>query len=111
MMPGAWSIWRRRVVARMTENLSRAFGPTGTTGYRGLDGDADCRTIVSALSNGPDSGPLRQQYPGRLFHDPTHRRLDSDARSLARAGRPGRGGRGPPVSYTHLRAHETPEHL
>src|SRR3984893_14870913 len=29
MIPGALSIWRKRVVARMSENLSRALGPTG----------------------------------------------------------------------------------
>src|SRR5258705_12537974 len=103
MIPGALSIWRRRVVARMTETFPGRSARRETTGYRRLGGADDCRPIAARLSNGVTSDHLGNNSPSRTHPPP---REETSMRRLATAfslsyglavvpGVPGRGERGP----------------
>src|SRR6266851_6575084 len=103
MIPGALSIWRRRVVARMTENLSRALGPTGLAGDPRLGGDDDCRPGASRLSNAAGfpchrSNNSPSDVTTIISEGPVHATVDdsllSDVDPRRLAGRPGPGRRG-----------------
>src|SRR5258705_1625740 len=102
MIPGALSIWRRRVVARMTETFPGRSARRETRGYRWLGGADDCRQIAERLSNGLISDHLGNNSRSRLtslkernFNAAADDRLQFDVRPRGPARRSGPGRRGP----------------